>query len=133
MDTRTSNEEVSVSTLAGPAVAAYPVLKAEQSYAATMRTSEIAIRMALGADRLTIMTMVLREAGILVCAGVAVGVLGAIGITRILAKKLFGLTPTDPLAYLIVCVTLLAVAASAALIPARRASRIDPIRALREE
>jgi predicted permease len=103
------------------------------SYTVTMRTSEIGIRMALGAHRLSIITTVLREAGILVCAGVAVGVLAAIGVTRVLGKMLFGLTPTDPLAFLIASVTLLAVAGSAAFIPARRASRIDPIAALREE
>jgi predicted permease len=103
------------------------------SYIVTMRTSEIGIRMALGADRLSIIGTVLSEAGLLAAAGVAVGILSAIGVTRTIAKMLFGLTPTDPLAYLIASVTLLVVAASAAFIPARRASRIDPISALREE
>jgi ABC-type antimicrobial peptide transport system permease subunit len=103
------------------------------SYTVTMRTSEIGVRIALGASRQSIMRTVLSEAGLLVGTGVAVGVLSAIGVTRTLAKMLFGLTTTDPLAYLIASVTLLVVAASAAFIPARRASRIDPISALREE
>jgi len=103
------------------------------SYTVTMRTSEIGIRMALGAHRLSIIRTVLAEAGLLVGAGVAVGILSAIGVTRTLAKMLFGLTPTDPLAYLIASMTLLVVATSAAFIPARRASKIDPISALREE
>jgi putative ABC transport system permease protein len=103
------------------------------SYTVTMRTSEIGIRMALGAQRLSIMRTILLEAGFLVGAGVAVGVLSAIGVTQILTKMLFGLTPTDPLAYLIASITLLVVATSAAFIPARRASRIDPISALRQE
>ncbi|MCZ2075340.1 MAG: ABC transporter permease [Bryobacterales bacterium] len=103
------------------------------SYTVTMRTGEIGIRMALGAQRLSILWTVLSEAGLLVSAGVAVGVLSAIGVTRTFAKMLFGLTPTDPLAYLIASITLLVAATSAAFIPAYRASRIDPISALRQE
>jgi hypothetical protein len=103
------------------------------SYAVTMRTNEIGIRMALGANRLAVIRMILCEAGIVVGAGVGLGLLGAIGLTRILANMLFGLTPTDELAYMLATVTLLSAAAIAAFIPARRASMIDPIVALREQ
>ena len=103
------------------------------SYAVTMRTSEIGIRMALGADRSSVVRMIFSEAGTVIGAGMALGVAAAVGLTRILANMLFGLTPTDALAYLLAIVTLLGVAAIAAFIPARRASMIDPIVALREQ
>jgi macrolide transport system ATP-binding/permease protein len=103
------------------------------SYAVTMRTNEIGIRMALGANRLAVVRMIFCEAGIVVGAGVAFGLLGAVGLTRILANMLFGLTPTDALAYMLATVTLVGVAAIAAFIPARRAAMIDPIVALREQ
>jgi predicted permease len=74
------------------------------SYAVTMRTNEIGIRMALGANRLAVIRMILCEAGIVVGAGVGLGLLGAIGLTRILANMLFGLTPTDELAYMLATV-----------------------------
>ena len=95
-------------------------------------TPIIGIRMALGADRRSVLVMVFREAGVLIAAGVAVGVLAAIGLTRILADMLFGLTPTDASAYLLAVLTLSVVAAVAALIPAVRASMIEPTVALRE-
>ena len=97
-----------------------------------MRTSEIGIRMALGADRLSVVRMIFGDAAIVIGAGMAIGVAAAVGLTRILANMLFGLTPTDAVAYLLATVTLLGVAAVAAFIPARRASMIDPIVALRE-
>ena len=102
------------------------------SYSVTVRTSEIGIRMALGADRRSVLGMVFREAGVLIAAGAAVGVLAAIGLTRLLADMLFGLTPTNPSAYLLAVLTLSVVAAVAAFIPAMRASMIEPIVALRE-
>jgi predicted permease len=103
------------------------------SYAVTMRTSEIGIRMALGADRSSVVRMIFCEAWIVIGAGMALGVAAAVGLTRILVNMLFGLTPTDALAYLLATVTLLGVAAIAAFIPARRASMIDPIVALRDQ
>ena len=103
------------------------------SYAVTMRTTEIGIRMALGADRWSVVRMIVWEAGIVIGAGMALGVLAAVSLTRIVANMLFGLTPTDALAYLLAIATLLGVAAIAAFIPARRASMIDPIVALREQ
>jgi predicted permease len=103
------------------------------SYAVTMRTSEIGIRMALGADRSSVVRMIFSEAGIVIGAGMALGVASAVGLTRILANMLFGLTPTDSRSYLLATVTLLGVSAIAAFIPARRASMIDPIVALREQ
>ena len=102
------------------------------SYSVTVRTSEIGIRMALGADRRSVLALVFREAGVLIAAGVAVGVVAAIGLTRILAHMLFGLTPTDASAYLLAVLTLSVVAALAAFIPAVRASMIEPTVALRK-
>jgi predicted permease len=114
--------------LALAAVGLYGVV----SYSVTVRTSEIGIRMALGADRRSVLGMMLREAGVLVGAGVAVGVLAAVSLTRILADMLYGLTPTNPAAYCLAVLTLSVVAAVAAFIPAVRASMIEPIVALRE-
>jgi predicted permease len=97
------------------------------------RTSEIGVRMALGATSGGVLAMVLRDGLWLVLAGVVVGVPAAIAGTRWMESRLFGVRPTDPVALAGAALLLAAVAALAGLIPARRASRIDPIAALREE
>jgi putative ABC transport system permease protein len=103
------------------------------AYAVTQRRREIGVRMALGAERRDVLRLVLARALRIVVAGLIAGLAGAIGVTRVLQRFLFGVTPTDPIAYTIVTLLLLAVGLMAAWLPARRASRIDAWAALRAE
>jgi predicted permease len=103
------------------------------AYAVTQRRREIGVRMALGATRRDVLRLVLTHAFGIVAAGVVVGLLGAAGVTRVLQRFLFGVTPTDPLVFTAVTLLLLAVGLMAAWLPARRATRIDPWKALRAE
>ena len=95
------------------------------------RTREIGIRMALGAEKSDITRMILRRSLLLVTVGVALGVAGALAVTRVLAKFLFEVKPTDLPTFLGVAALLVAVALFAGLLPARRATRVDPVVALR--
>jgi putative ABC transport system permease protein len=97
------------------------------------RTREIGIRMALGAEKSDITRMVLRRSLLLVTAGVSVGIAGALAVTRVLARFLFDVKPTDVPTFLAVAALLAAVALLAGLLPARRATRVDPLIALRWE
>jgi ABC-type antimicrobial peptide transport system permease subunit len=101
------------------------------AFSVSQRTQEIGIRMALGASRRDVLWMVLREGLLLVAAGLACGTVAAVMLSRLMATVLYGVPPGDPLTYVGVVVTLLAVAALAALLPARRATTIDPMIALR--
>jgi putative ABC transport system permease protein len=103
------------------------------AYAVTQRRREIGVRMALGAGRGDVLRLVLTRALRIVAAGLIVGLAGAVGVTRVLQTFLFGVTPTDPIAFTIVTLLLLAVGLMAAWLPARRATRIDPCAALRAE
>ena len=103
------------------------------SYAVEQRVQEIGIRMAMGADQGKIMRLVLGQGMRLAIVGTALGLAGAYGLTRLLAKFLFGVKPSDPLAFSIVAVTLIVVALLAAFVPTRRAMRVDPMVALRQE
>ena len=103
------------------------------AYAVTQRRREIGVRMALGATRNDVLRLVLARALRIVVAGLVVGLAGAVGVTRVLQRFLFGVTPTDPVAFTIVTLLLMAVGLMAAWLPARRASRIDPWAALRAE
>lgn len=103
------------------------------SYTVARRTSEIGIRMALGARAGQVLCMVLREASWMALAGVVIGVSGALWLGRLLSAMLYGLKPSDPLTLITAAALLTIIALLAALGPARRASRIDPIRALRHE
>ncbi|HZA36253.1 MAG TPA: ABC transporter permease, partial [Vicinamibacterales bacterium] len=103
------------------------------AYAVTQRRREIGVRMALGADRGAVLRLVLSRALRIIVAGLIVGLAGAAGVTRVLQTFLFGVTPTDPIAFTIVTVLLMAVGLMAAWLPARRATRIDPCAALRAE
>jgi predicted permease len=103
------------------------------SYMVARRRSEIGIRMALGADRRDVVRMVMREAGVLLIAGLAVGTVSALAAAQSARSLLFGLTPHDPLTLVTAAAALAAVAALASYIPARRASRLEPTEALREE
>jgi predicted permease len=103
------------------------------AYAVTQRRREIGVRMALGADRRDVLRLVLTRALRIVLSGVIVGLAAAAGVTRVLQRFLFGVTPTDPIAFTIVTLLLIAVGLMAAWLPARRATRIDPSAALRAE
>jgi predicted permease len=103
------------------------------AYAVTQRRREIGVRMALGAKRRDVLRLVLTRALRIVVAGLIVGLAGAAGVTRVLQRFLFGVTPTDPIAFTMVTLLLLAVGLMAAWLPARRATRIDPCAALRAE
>jgi ABC-type antimicrobial peptide transport system permease subunit len=102
------------------------------SYMVTRRKVEIGIRMALGADARTVVRMVLRESGVLLAAGVLVGLALAAAASRYAASLLFGLQPWDPASYALAAAGLALVTLIAALIPARRASRLAPTLALRD-
>ncbi len=103
------------------------------SYAVTRRTGEIGLRMALGALPAHVLGMILTESLAIVCLGVVLGLAGAWFASRLVATLLFGLSPTDPFTYALVACGLIAIALLAALLPARRASRVDPLVALRAE
>ena len=103
------------------------------AYAVTQRRREIGVRMALGAERRDVLRLVLMRALRIVVGGLLAGLAGAAGVTRVLQRFLFGVTPTDPIAFATVTLLLMAVGLLAAWLPARRATRIDPVRALRAE
>jgi putative ABC transport system permease protein len=104
------------------------------SYAVAQRTREIGIRMALGAHERTVLGLVVREAMLMASAGVIIGLVAALGLTQwLVAQLLFETSPHDPATFLIVAVVLTTVSLFAAYLPARRATRVDPIVALRAE
>jgi len=103
------------------------------AYLVSGRTQEIGLRMALGAAPGQVLRSIVGQGVGLSAAGVALGAVGAIGVTRVLSKLLFGVTATDPATFIAVAGLLLAVAAAASYVPARRAMKIDPIVALRDE
>jgi putative ABC transport system permease protein len=103
------------------------------SYSVSWRIHEIGIRMALGAKRADVLRLVVRQGMTMTLVGLALGLFGAFGLSRVLRGLLFGVSPTDPLTFGGVSLVLLAVALFACLIPARRATRVDPIVALRTE
>jgi putative ABC transport system permease protein len=111
------------------AIGIYGVL----AYAVSERTREIGIRMALGAVAGEVVRMILRRTLVLVLPGVVIGTAGALLLTRVLTRFLFGVTATDPATFAGVATLLVAVALVAAFVPARRASRVDPLVALRGE
>jgi len=99
----------------------------------TFRTSEIGIRMALGASPGTVMRMVLGHGRKLTLVGIAIGAAGGLMVSRLLQQVLFEVDPADPVIYIGVSAILLLVAEFASFLPARRATRIDPVTALRME
>lgn len=116
-------------TLVLSAIGVYGLL----AYAVTRRTPEIGVRMALGAERAQVRWMILRESLLLVGIGLLIGIPAAVATSGTIQSLLFGLEATDPRAVAASAAILAAVALAAAAVPARRASRIDPLVALRAE
>jgi hypothetical protein len=111
------------------AVGVYGVL----AYAVVQRTTEIGVRMALGAERGTVMRHILRQGFVLAVMGVTLGIAGAAGLTRYLEGMLYGVTPLDVPTYALIATAFTALALLASYVPARRATRVDPVMALRCE
>jgi ABC-type antimicrobial peptide transport system permease subunit len=111
------------------AIGTYGVL----SYLVTERRREIGIRVALGASSSGIVRLVLRQGLGLTVGGIVLGVLGALALARVTRSLLFGVSPTDPMTYLLVAGVILAIALVACLVPAQRAMRVDPLVAIRDE
>ena len=103
------------------------------SYAVAQRTHEIGVRVALGAEASDILRQVVRQGMLPAVIGIATGIAGAWGVTRFLSSLLFGVRPTDPMTFTLVPVLLAAVGVLACLLPARRATKVDPVVALRYE
>ncbi|HET7695400.1 MAG TPA: ABC transporter permease [Vicinamibacterales bacterium] len=137
LDTSVAQRRLTMMLLAGfaglalilAAVGIYGVI----AYSVTQRTQEIGIRMALGAQRGAVMRLVLGEAMTLAAVGLAAGAGGAWLLTRLMQKLLYGVTPSDPLTFATVAAALALVAAAAAAVPGLRATRVDPVVALRAE
>ena len=111
------------------AIGIYGVL----SYLVGQRVQEIGVRMALGASRSDVLTMILRDGARMILTGVAIGVIAALLLTRLMSSMLFGVSPTDPLTFVAVAGLLCLIALLACYVPARRAMQVDPMVALRYE
>ncbi len=103
------------------------------SYGVSIRTQEIGVRMALGADRRSVLSMVMKESLMLVTSGLVAGLVLALALTRLIASLLFGVRTADPVVYLAISLVLFSAALLATLLPARRASALEPMQALRAE
>jgi ABC-type antimicrobial peptide transport system permease subunit len=103
------------------------------TYSVSRRTREIGVRIALGAQRESVLKMILRDAAILLLAGIAIGVIATLASASILRSMLYGTGPRDPFVMLSVCAGLATVGLLAAYIPALRAAQVDPMVALRYE
>jgi putative ABC transport system permease protein len=103
------------------------------SYAVSRRTHEIGIRVSLGASRADVVLLVIRQGIVLALIGSAAGIVGALGLSRLMKSLLYGVKPIDPLIFGGVTILLMIVAMAASYLPARRAMRVDPMIALRYE
>ena len=111
------------------AVGVYGVI----SYSVSQRTREIGVRVALGAQRTNVLGLIVGQGALLAAVGIGIGLAGALGVTRFLRAMLFGVSPFDPLSFVAVSVVLSTIAFFASYLPARRAARVDPVEALRQE
>jgi len=103
------------------------------SYLVGQRTKEIGVRMALGAQKFDVLRMVLKDGARMTLVGIVLGLIGAVGLTRLMQSMLYGVKPTDPLTFICVAALLCAVAMLACYVPARRAMKVDPMEALRHQ
>jgi putative ABC transport system permease protein len=103
------------------------------AYGVSQRMREFGIRIALGAQPGNVIGMVLRSSGWLMLAGIAAGLVGSLALTRLLKAMLFEVSPIDPVTFVAVAALLTGIAGLASILPARRATSIDPVSALREE
>lgn len=103
------------------------------SYFVGQRRQEIGIRMALGAAPAAVLRMILKDGARMILAGIAAGVIASFGLVHLMSSMLFGVKPTDPITFILVVLVLCAIGSLACYLPARRAMRIDPVIALREE
>jgi ABC-type antimicrobial peptide transport system permease subunit len=103
------------------------------AYSVQQRTQEMGVRLALGADQSRVRNMVIRQGMTLVLIGVIIGLASAFGLVRVMATFLFGVTPRDPVVFVVVPLVLAGVAWLGVWLPARRAARVDPLLALRVE
>ena len=110
-------------------VGIYGVLTASVS----QRTRELGIRMALGVTARDVGRLIVRQGLKLVLSGIVIGVISALALQRVIGKLLFGISPTDPLTFTVIALLLIGVALLACWIPARRATKVDPLTALRSE
>jgi putative ABC transport system permease protein len=103
------------------------------AYTVSERTHEIGVRVALGATRHEVLRMIMSEAVALAAAGIVLGIGGAAATSRLMAALLFGVTPTDPSTFASIAAILMAIALAGSYVPARRATRVDPMATLRSE
>jgi putative ABC transport system permease protein len=103
------------------------------AYSVTQRTSEIGVRMALGATRPHVLRLIVREGLVVSAVGIGMGLMGALALGRVLASLVFGVQVHDPSTFAIAAITLALVAMAASIVPALRASRVDPMVALRHD
>jgi ABC-type antimicrobial peptide transport system permease subunit len=137
IDATTQQERVFASLTAGFGLLALALacvgIYGIMAYTVSQRTNEIGIRLALGAERTQVRTMILSEASRLTILGVLAGLAAAFALAQLVKSMLYGLTATDPTSFVAAAVLLLAIALLAAWIPALRASRVEPMEALRHE
>ena len=103
------------------------------SYIVTQRTGEIGVRLAMGAEPRSVARMILRQGGLITLLGVGAGLIAALAGSQLIRSLLYGVSPRDPVVFSITTFVLLAIALLACWLPARRASRLSPLQALRTE